>query len=115
MNERELSSLSRIMAGTLRHFPEKIGCSSRVHNYCTSLSKHYDVHVICPIPAFPFGTFKKQSKLIQKRYVENIPCIRLYNYVPGEKDRIFKRYINFLLFPVIASIFLFIRRNDDEY
>jgi colanic acid biosynthesis glycosyl transferase WcaI len=93
------------------YFPEKIGCSSRVYNYCTSFSKYYDVDIICPFPAFPFGTFNKQSKLIQRETVENVNIIRLYNYIPGKKDRIFKRYINFLFFPFIASFFLFLKRK----
>ena len=94
------------------YYPEKIGCSSRVNNFCTSLSKHYDVDIICPFPAFPFGTFKKKFKLIQRERIGNINIIRLCNYVPGKKDRIFKRYCNFLFFPLISTFFLFINKKE---
>ena len=32
------------------YFPEKIGCSTRVDNYCKTFSKYYDVDIICPVP-----------------------------------------------------------------
>ena len=52
------------------YFPEKIGCSTRVDNYCKTFSKYYDVDIICPIPAFPFGKpfFFSASKLPPETY-----------------------------------------------
>jgi len=59
MNDRELSSLSRIMAGTLRHFPDKLGVIMDGHGW---------VDIADLIEAI--GTGRSGFKWLRKKHVE---------------------------------------------
>jgi len=83
-------------------FPERVGGASRLTDLAKGLSKWYKVTVLCPPPSFPYGSFKRDNRLISKERMKNIKIVRLWTYQPQKNPNNIQRILNYILFPFLA-------------
>jgi glycosyltransferase involved in cell wall biosynthesis len=83
-------------------YPEKVGGASRLTDLAKGLSKYYNVTVLCPLPSFPYGSFKKDNRIISKEKMGNIKIVRLWTYQPQKEPNVIRRILNYTIFPFLA-------------
>lgn len=98
MNDQEVSSLGRIMAGLLRHFPDKVGLmmdghgwieiSSMVNSLRTSRSGFHwlrEKHIEAMAETDPKGRYQVDGGMIRATYGHTVD-VNLDDLPEGEKD-----------------------------
>ncbi|QDA30479.1 glycosyltransferase family 4 protein [Thermococcus indicus] len=89
--------------------PEKGGNASRIGDLYRYLRAFgVNVTVVSAIETYPFGNFPREFKLAKRE--GNV--IRLFTYQPSENASSLERVLYYTIFPVLAVLWLILRRNE---
>lgn len=98
-----------------QHFPPELsGNASRMYDLAKNLMLlGCTVTVISPHPTFPHGSFKKKWKRYLYEEADGIKHFKIFTWQPGGSDpSFFSRIAYYLLFPVHAIWWTFIKRKE---
>ncbi len=73
----------------------------------------FDVIVTAPFPTFPFGAFRKATRLSATRIENNVTVVNLWAWQPGTPDpSFFQRILYYVSFPVHGALWALFHLRD---
>lgn len=97
--------------------PEAVGGASRIYEMARLLRRQFhQINIICPPPTYPFGKYKRSTRLLSKESFDELQIVRLWTFQPSKSARSsFQRILYYGIFSITAFLYLITNCHDASH